>query len=97
VARTLHKSSLGPDSQSQALCAQTDCDTIDDDDDVPYFGDPIGPVSEDHIILGCINLNNTLQNLEGDKMLCKAIHDLEIKVLCMQEVGCNWSNIPKKN
>jgi hypothetical protein len=54
-------------------------------------------MQNDHIRLGSINLNNTLQNLEGDEQLFRAIIDLEIKALCMQEVGCNWSNIPKSN
>jgi exonuclease III len=96
VARAPCKRGSGPAQQSQVPRAETDCNTNDDDDVSPYFGDPLGPVDEKHIRLGSINLNNTLQNAEGDERLFRAIHDLEIKLLCMQEVGCNWSNIPRK-
>jgi exonuclease III len=56
----------------------------------------MGPVMENHIRVASINLNNTLQNSEGDKSLFQAIQELDIKILCMQEVGCNWSNFPRK-
>jgi hypothetical protein len=95
VVRTPHKESSGPEEQSQVPCASNDCNTDEHDDELPYFGDPLGPVQNDHIRLGSINLNNTLQNPEGDERLFRAIQELEIKALCMQEVGCNWSNIPK--
>ncbi|MGL5936571.1 MAG: endonuclease/exonuclease/phosphatase family protein [Cetobacterium sp.] len=56
----------------------------------------MGTVMDNHIRVGSINLNNTLQNAEGDESLFRAIQELDIKILCMQEVGCNWSNLPRK-
>jgi hypothetical protein len=97
VARTPCKGSSGPEQQSQAPRAQSDCRTTEDDEQLPYFGDPMGPVMDNHIRVGSINLNNTLQNAEGGESLFRAIQELDIKILCMQEVGCNWSNLPRKH
>jgi exonuclease III len=55
----------------------------------------MGKVMKDHFQLASINLNNTLQDMEGDERLFRAIQESEIKILCMQEVGCNWSHIPR--
>jgi hypothetical protein len=95
VARTPCKGSSGSGQQSQTPQANNDCSTaIDDDEGIPYFGDNIGPVEVDHFQLGSINLNILLQNPDGDEQLFREILRLDIKVLCMQEVGCNWSMIP---
>jgi hypothetical protein len=65
------------------------------DDDSPYFGDKMNKVMKDHFQVASINLNNSLQDIEGDERLFRAIHEIEIKLLCMQEVGCNWTHIPR--
>jgi exonuclease III len=97
VARTPCKHGSGSGQQSQTPRAETDCHTNENEKETIYFGDPIGPGDDDHIRVGCINLNNTLQNVEGDERLFTAIYEREIKVLCMQEVGCNWAQIGKEN
>jgi exonuclease III len=56
----------------------------------------MGPPDRDHIRIGSINLNNMLQNASGDERLFRSIYERDIDILCMQEVGCNWSNIPRE-
>jgi exonuclease III len=70
-------------------------DISKNDNETPYFGDMMSPADRDHIRVGCINLNNALQNTSGDERLFRSIYEKDIDVLCMQEVGCNWSNIPR--
>ncbi|MGL5935878.1 MAG: endonuclease/exonuclease/phosphatase family protein, partial [Cetobacterium sp.] len=53
----------------------------------------MGIRNKHHIRVGNINLNNTLQNPEGDERLFREIYSRDINILCMQEVGCNWTNI----
>jgi hypothetical protein len=97
VARTPYKDSSGPEKQSRVLRAEHDCGLDMDNNDRQYFGDKMRKVMENHFRLASINLNNTLQDTEGDERLFWAIHEAEIKILCMQEVGCNWSHIPRSN
>jgi hypothetical protein len=95
VARSPCRGSSGLVRQSQGPRASDDCDGEGANDIVPYFGDKPGPITEDHFRIGSINLNNTLQDVEGDERLFRDIIRMDIKVLCMQEVGCNWAVIPK--
>jgi exonuclease III len=95
VARGPCKQGSGPEQQSRDPRAEIDCDTGVGDDDSPYFGDKMKKVMKDHFRLASINLNNSLQDIEGDERLFRAIQELEIKLLCMQEVGCNWTHIPR--
>jgi exonuclease III len=93
VARTPCKRSSGPDGQSQAPRANKDCNITEDGEEEVYFGDAMGRADGEHIRIGSINLNNTLQNEEGDERLFREIQARDIQILCMQEVGCNWKNM----
>jgi hypothetical protein len=94
VARTPCNGSSGSGQQSQTPQANNDCSTaIADDEGIPYFGDNIGLVKVNHFRLRSINLNNLLQNPDGDEQLFRETPRLDKKILCMQEVGCNWSMI----
>jgi hypothetical protein len=68
VARTLCRGSSGSE-QSQIPRADTDCDVSDNEKDDKYFGDTMGKNEGQVIRVGCINLNNTPQTIEGDKGL----------------------------
>jgi exonuclease III len=96
VARPPVNQGSEPGWQPQASRARTGCYTTEKEDEITYFGDKMGPGDDQHIRIGCINLNNTLQNPEGDERLFRAIQEKEIKVLLMQEVGCNWFQIDKE-
>jgi hypothetical protein len=81
--------------QSADPRAGQDCDTTEGEDGRAYFGDKMEPMDGKHIRISTINVNNLLHNVEGDERLFREIHARDIQILCMQEVGCNWTNIRK--
>jgi hypothetical protein len=93
VARTPCKESSGDGSQPTDPRAENGWNVRRTELEQPYFGDVMGTRDTHHIRVGNINLNNTLQNPEGDKRLFRDIYSRDINILCMQEVSCNWTNI----
>jgi exonuclease III len=88
------------DQQTQTPQAPPTCNVTESDPEVtpPYYGDHPGIVKEDHFRIASINLNNIspYNDSSCDERLFHATDSRDIDILCMQEVGCNWSNIPQK-
>jgi exonuclease III len=90
------------DRQSQTTQAPPNCndtETNNPENVPPYYGDHPGPVKPDHFRIANINLNNIspYNDSSCDESLFYATNAHDIDVLCMQEIGCNWTNIPQKD
>lgn len=70
-----------------------------DTQESPYFGDLPGKVKSQHFRIGSVNLNNLAPVLDDDKhaKLFTAINTYGIDIMLMQEVGVDWSAIPRKD
>ena len=77
--------------------SDSDSDSYYDDDPGPYFGNAPGPVPLGCFRLSDININNleTHHASAKDKQLYQAIEDYDISILGLQEVGVDWSRIPR--
>ena len=65
----------------------------------PYFGDCPGSVLPGHVRIASVNIDNISPFRDGEKdaELCIEMQSLEAEVLLLQEVGVNWSKVPKKH
>jgi hypothetical protein len=61
----------------------------------PYFGNHPELVKPDHFRIANINLNNIspYNDSSCNESLFYATNAHDIDILCMQEIGCNWTNI----
>ena len=64
-----------------------------------YYGDPLLPVEEDHFRLANINVDNLApwKDEVKDGRLFSDLNKFEIGVALFQEVGVNWSAVPRKH
>lgn len=91
-----------PQATASRNCRPTaDTNEIDDE---PYFGDIPGSENARRFRVGCLNVNNLSPYAQGlgpkvystegkDQGVCKAVKDLHIDVLLMQELGVNWAKV----
>ena len=72
---------------------------LQDTQEAPYFGDLPGKVRSQHFRIGSVNLNNLATVIDDDKhaKLFTAINTYGIDIMLMQEVGVDWTAIPRKD
>ena len=84
--------------QSGNYSCQTQHERINHNTEEPYFGHGPGPVPENWVRIGSVNIDNLATHGwdESDARLCSAIQEYELEACLLQETGVNWSVIPKK-
>ena len=95
----LQPQELGSTDDDTASCTTVDSSSSDTSDEGPYFGDTKSTCPTSCFRLGCININN-LPYLSDDKKNAELLRDIVdhgIDIALMQEIGINWSAMPRQH
>ena len=77
-------------------CQQENCNT---NRPTTYFGHTLSEVETGTFRIGTINVNNlsAYENDSKDLSLSSDIHRCELDITLLQEVGVNWSKVPRES